>query len=244
MAGRQKPNTPEASAAAPSLMTLPAILGPFAPRPRLAASVAAGVVVGIACAVLFPQLKPPTLLIIAWDTLSTIFIVSMLISMASRGPELIRARAAHDDEGRHTILVLVLVAVAASLGAIVAELSLAKSAHGLMKWAHILPAFGTVTLSWFIVQLIFAIHYAHEYYGLDPCDGEGDSGGLQFPGGEPPDYWDFLHFSIVIGVASQTADIAFTSKPLRRLGTLHSLVAFAFNTAIVALTINLLAGLF
>jgi uncharacterized membrane protein len=65
-----------------------------------------------------------------------------------------------------------------------------------------------------------------------------------FPGKEAPDYWDFLHFSIVIGVASQTADIAFTDKALRRLGTAHSLFAFAYNTVIVALTINLLAGLF
>ena len=65
-----------------------------------------------------------------------------------------------------------------------------------------------------------------------------------FPGGEPPDYWDFLHFSIVIGVAAQTADIAFTDRRLRRLGTAHSLIAFVFNTLIVALTINLVAGLF
>jgi uncharacterized membrane protein len=69
-------------------------------------------------------------------------------------------------------------------------------------------------------------------------------GGLAFPGGEPPDYWDFLHFSIVVGVAAQTADIAFTNKHLRRLGTAHSLIAFIFNTLIVALTINLVAGLF
>jgi uncharacterized membrane protein len=93
------------------------------------------------------------------------------------------------------------------------------------------------------MQYVFALHYAHEYYDPDEnC--AGDSKGLAFPGGEPPDYWDFLHFSIIIGVAAQTADIAFTSKGLRRIGTLHSLVAFAFNTVIVALTINLLAGLF
>jgi uncharacterized membrane protein len=78
-----------------------------------------------------------------------------------------------------------------------------------------------------------------------PADGRpGDAGGLSFPGKGAPDYWDFLHFSIVIGVASQTADIAFTDKGLRRLGTAHSLFAFAFNTVIVALTINLMAGLF
>jgi uncharacterized membrane protein len=68
--------------------------------------------------------------------------------------------------------------------------------------------------------------------------------GLDFPGEQLPDYWDFVHFAVVIGVACATADIDFTSKALRRIGTVHSLVAFAFNTMIVALTINLLAGLF
>ena len=72
----------------------------------------------------------------------------------------------------------------------------------------------------------------------------GDAQGLKFPGGEPPDYWDFLHFSVVVGVACQTADVAFTSKRMRRLGTIHGLVAFTFNTVILALTINLLASLF
>ncbi|MFX8664596.1 DUF1345 domain-containing protein, partial [Acinetobacter baumannii] len=85
--------------------------------------------------------------------------------------------------------------------------------------------------------LIFALHYAHEYYA------EGDDGavgaGLAFPGKGDPDYWDFLHFSLVIGVASQTADIAFTTKALRRIGSVHSLIAFAFNTVVLALTINL-----
>jgi uncharacterized membrane protein len=102
----------------------------------------------------------------------------------------------------------------------------------------------TVVGSWLMVQMIFALHYAHEYYGVDEDDGAADAEGLRFPGVTAPDYWDFLHFSVVIGVACATADVEFTSKGLRRLGTIHSLVAFAFNTVIVALTINLTAGLF
>ena len=69
-------------------------------------------------------------------------------------------------------------------------------------------------------------------------------GGLGFPGGTLPDYWDFLHFAVVIGVASQTADIAFTAQRLRRIGTVHSIVSFVFNAAILGLTINIVAGLF
>ena len=102
----------------------------------------------------------------------------------------------------------------------------------------------TVALSWFVMQLVFALHYAHRYYSPDDLPGpRGRAQGLKFPGGEDPDYWDFLHFSVVIGTAAQTADIEFTSKPLRRIGTVHSLIAFTFNTVVLALSINLLASL-
>jgi len=109
-------------------------------------------------------------------------------------------------------------------------------------------AFATMALSWLFVHVIFALHYAHEYYAPDPTEDEdyedGLRGGLRFPGGQDPDYWDFLHFSAIIGVASQTADIEFTSRTQRRIGTVHCLVSFVFNTVVLALTINLLAGLF
>jgi len=130
-----------------------------------------------------------------------------------------------------------------SVVAIAMELSAAKAEHGLARGVYVALAFFTVAMSWYFVQLNFALHYAHAYYTA-AAGRLGDAGGLLFPGKEAPDYWDFLHFSIVIGVASQTADIAFTDKALRRLGTAHSLFAFAYNTVIVALTINLLAGLF
>ncbi len=138
-------------------------------------------------------------------------------------------------------------AAAASLWAVAAELTAARGQHGLAETLHVALAFATVALSWFMVQLIYALHYAHEYYAPAPDAPKarsGDAGGLAFPGGEPPDYWDFLHFAIVIGVAAQTADIAFTSKTLRRVGTVHSVLAFVFNTVVLALTISLLAGLF
>jgi uncharacterized membrane protein len=231
-------------AEAGALHRLRLMLGPLAPWPRLTMAVAVGVVVGVGCAVLAPQMRLSTCFIAGWDALSVTFLASMTLTMMTYPPERIRVQAAEDDQGRGVILTLVLVAAAASIVAIVAEVSLAKSDHGLARWGHLIPAFGTVVASWFMVQMIFAVHYAHEYYDIDEVDGKGDSEGLLFPGGTQPDYWDFLHFSIVIGVACQTADIEFTAKGLRRLGTLHSLIAFAFNTVIVALTINLLAGLF
>ena len=144
------------------------------------------------------------------------------------------------------ILALVLIAASASLAAVGIELSAAKDAHGLEKGLRIALACLSVGLSWFVVQLIFALHYAHEYYSPDDDDDPAteQQGGLKFPDETSPDYWDFLHFAVVIGVASQTADICFTSKTMRRFGTVHSLVAFTFNTVILALTVNLAAGLF
>jgi len=219
-------------------------LGPLGPRPRLTASILVGLAVGVPCALFAADMRASTALILGWDALSFTFLGSMFFTWFQHQPDDIRHQAALDDEGRGAISALVVVAAAASVWAVGAELSLAKDAHGVMKAGHVVLAFVTVIASWTMVQLIFALHYAHEYYGVDDDDGARDAEGIDFPGNEAPDYWDFLYFAIVIGVACATADADFTSKGLRRLGTIHSLVAFAFNTIIVALTINLTAGLF
>lgn len=220
-------------------------LGPraFAARPRLSLALGAGLAAGIGCALLAFALSPSSCLLAGWNVFCGLYLALTLTAVAREGPDEIRARAAQQDQGQAVILLLVLTACAASLAAVGLELSQAQHDHGLEKAVRVAAAFATVVGSWLVMQLIFALHYAHEFYAADSETGE-DTGGLAFPGGEAPDYWDFLHFSIVIGVASQTADIAFTGKALRRLGTAHSLIAFAFNTLILALTINLVAGLF
>ena len=102
-------------------------------------------------------------------------------------------------------------------------------------------ALATVALSWTFVQVIFALHYAHRFYSADAKGG--DRKGLMFPGERTPDYWDFLHFAVIIGVANQTADVQIAERGLRRLSTLHSLTAFVFNTVILALAVNLAVSL-
>jgi len=211
-------------------------------RPRLAFATVFGLAVGLGCRYLI-DLQIVTCSLIGWDALCAGFVASALFSLTRQSPEEIRFHADYDDEGRAAILTLTLTAAVAAVVAIALELSLAKETHGLERALRIFLAFATVAASWFTVHLIFAIHYAHAYYDREQGGGP-DAGGLKFPGEGLPDYWDFLHFSVIIGVASQTADIAITSKALRRLGTVHSLFSFAFNTVIVALTINLLAGLF
>lgn len=222
------------------------LFGRFADRPRLLASAATGIAAFALLSLFAASLQASLRAVIAWDLACVVFIVLVLIEMKTEEADDIRRVVAQQDEGQGLILLVVLLAAGTSLVAVGLELSLAKDAQGLFKTLRIAIAAITVALSWFTVQLVFALHYAHEYYVPDTSTPEaGDIvRGLDFPGGEAPDYWDFLHFAVVIGVANQTADIAFSSRKLRHIGTVHGIVAFTFNTVVLALTINLLAGLF
>lgn len=219
------------------------LLGPFATRPRLLAGIVVGILTGLALAFIPNALRPSTRFLLAWDAGVGWFCVGMLLVMAKADDKHMRVRACAQDEGQHFILGLVVVAAIISIGGIAKELSLAKTDHDLVKVLRVGLAFLTVMASWFLVQLIFALHYAHEYYMSK--DGHGPiNKGLEFPDDDTPDYWDFLYFAVVLGVASQTADVSFKTKSLRRTGTVHGVIAFTFNTVVLALTINLLAGLF
>ncbi|MGH6967278.1 MAG: DUF1345 domain-containing protein [Phenylobacterium sp.] len=228
-------------ARAPAKFSRPAIVGAFATRPRLLGSMLTGLGVGLGLAY-FTPLGSTTGAVIGWDAMCLTFIGLMFLYMSNRDQRAIRTHAERADEGRIIVLVLILTASVVSIVAVVMELSDAKAEQGLPRILSVTLAFVTVALSWFFVQLNFALHYAHAYYTRTKTS-RSDAGGLLFPGTAAPDYWDFLHFAIIIGVATATADIDITDKGLRRLGTAHSLFAFAFNTVIVALTINLLAGL-
>ena len=222
-------------------------IGPFASRPRLVGAILAGIVTAVILVVLPVPLRPSTRFLISWDVACAWFIAGCFRLMRDQDEDAMAKRAASQDDGRHFILAVVTVAAAASLAGIAMELALAKDEHGAVKWVRVAAAFGTVAASWLVVQLVYALHYAHEYYTVadTPGDADGRRGGLGFPGeDDTPDYWDFLHFACIIGVASQTADIQFTSKSMRRTGTVHSLIAFTYNTVVLALTINLCAGLF
>lgn len=219
----------------------------FRDRPRLTSALVAGGGMALVLYGLPNPLRDSTRNILAWDCAALTFIVLMIGMMCDCGIERIQARAASQDEGRGLTLWLSVLSATLSVVAIAQELSLAKGDHEPVKALRVALAFSTIAISWFFTHLIFALHYAHEYYSPETCadqEGRTDRGGLAFPGGEPPDYWDFLHFAVIIGVASQTADISFTSKPLRRIGTIHGALSFVFNTVVLALTINLLAGLF
>ena len=148
----------------------------------------------------------------------------------------IRRNAALQDEGRLAMLVLTVAAALASLAAILIELK-TKSGVG-REPVQLALATVTIALSWAFVHTIFALHYAHEFHD----ERRTGSGGLAFPGGEEPDYWDFVYFSFVIGMTSQVSDVAVTSKSIRQTVAAHGIVSFVFNVAVVALMVNIAAS--
>jgi len=170
-----------------------------------------------------------------WDAGVALFLMLTFIKMArARSVDAIRQRAADLDEGGYAVLPLSLLAALASVVIVVSEAASASGGNPAAAAALIL---GTEALSWLFVHVIFGLHYAHRFYA--PDDKQKDTGGLIFPGDSDPDYWDFLHFALIIGVASQTADVQISSQSIRRLSSIHSVTAFVFNTVLVALAVNL-----
>jgi len=189
-------------------------------------------------------------LALGWDVGVGLFLIESAAKvMRARSSQDIRKRAAALDEAGPAVLPLALVAAVASVAVVVGEaVQAAGGGSGQAGGAAVL-ALVTVALSWTFTHVIFAFHYAHAFYAPSVASGakgkarSQDVGGLVFPGGEEPDYWDFLHFSVIIGVAQQTADIQITDRSLRRISTVHSVTAFLFNTVIVALTVNMAVSL-
>lgn len=162
--------------------------------------------------------------------------------MANATPDSMRRHAQHEDPGRLVILSLITAAAFASLSAIGFILH-DKGSENRLLILHLALSIVTIVGSWLLVHTIFASHYAHAYYQAGKSLRECKENGLDFPGDIEPDYWDFLYFSFVIGMTSQTSDVEVTSRQIRRLALLHGVLAFFFNTTIVAMTINIIAGL-
>ena len=181
-----------------------------------------------------------TRLLVGWDTGVVLYLLLVYQLIVTCGIDEIRRRAAEDDEGALVLLILTGLSGLAIMGAIVAELGIAKVAGQPRSGLGVTLAMITIVVSWAFVHTIFALHYAHEYYGER---GDHAIGGLTFPGRQSPDYWDFVYFSLVIAMTSQVSDVVITSKVIRRIVTVHGVLAFFFNVAVFALTVNIVSGL-
>lgn len=156
-------------------------------------------------------------------------------------PEMMQRSALQEDEGRYTILSLITVTACISLVAIVL-IPHEKGIKTPILVMHLGISIATIIGSWLLVHTIFTQHYAHVYYQGDKTLEERQSTGLNFPNELEPDYWDFLYFSFVIGMTSQVSDISVTSRQMRRLSLMHGILSFFFNTTILAISINIVAG--
>jgi uncharacterized membrane protein len=188
-------------------------------------------------------LRVETRLLLAFDIAAAAFIAAIWIMMVEATPASLRRRARIEDEGRFTVLTSSATVALAVLLAVVFQLHNVKDSAPGQAALHVALAITTILLSWLFMNTMFALHYAHGYYGDDDAPGDEIAGGLAFPGKRPPDYWDFLYFSFVIGMTFQVSDVQIESHGLRRVALAHGALAFFFNVVILALTINIVAGL-
>lgn len=208
-------------------------------RIRLVSAMLAGLALHLVLPVDWPG-AATTRWLLCWNTAVLLYLLLSLRVVADASDQNMRQRANRQDEGQKTILVLTIAAVLASLVAIVGELATIKDLGGVEKLLHLGLTALTVVSSWVFMHLMFAMHYAHDYYRSGH---QGHEPGLAFPQEPRPDYWDFLYFAAVIGTSGQTADVSFTSKTMRRTGLVHCLLAYFYNTTVLALTINIAASL-
>ena len=205
-------------------------------RPALFVAIAVGLGVGVLLPGELPAVKRA---LIGWCLGTSLFIGFASWSLARCGMAEFRRRVAELDDGAVAILLLSIVATLASFAAVIVELSTVKSiplegraiALGLMVT--------TIVCSWLFVQTVFAVHYAHVFYARhDPAKGS-----LDFGGETAPDYWEFIYFAVAIGASSATSDVNLRSRLMRRLVTVHSVFSFFFNAMVLALGINIAAGM-
>ena len=202
--------------------------------------------VGIAVSLALPaSFRMPGRILVGWDVGLAIYLIWTYAMMWRTEVESIRKRAAEEDEGAGAILLLSIAATAASFVAIAFALGGLKSSdgHAVIPGgvaAHVVLAVNTILMSWAFVHTIFTFHYAHEFYAYRR---DGQIGGLEFPHDTKPDYRDFLYFSLVIGMTSQTSDVNICSKVIRRMAAVHGVISFFFNLTVVALTVNMISNL-
>ena len=179
--------------------------------------------------------------IIGWNISAWLFVLFIIRLIFSSNHATIRAQALVEDEGQYLVLVLTIIATITTIVAVIFELASITEIHGISRLWHIALTVSTIIATWVFIQFIFALYYAHYFY-LSTGDGQIQEG-LIFPGTPLPDYGDFLYFSCVIGTSAQTADVCFLSSHLRRIGLVHCVLAFFFNTTILALTINIVSDI-
>ena len=188
-----------------------------------------------------PDLDELTHLMISWNVFSLGMIIMSWITFSITTSQQIREQAKVQDSSRALIFSTVLISTFASFFAVVLLL-LTKKEYKSTEALHLIIAIAGMLFSWVLIHTIFTLRYAHIFYGDDEVKPETHAAGLEFPDDKKPDYLDFAYFAFVVGMTFQVSDVQVTSKRLRRLVLLHGILSFGYNTIMIALTINLIAG--
>lgn len=196
---------------------------------------------GAAMALLPLPVSLPSRALLAWCVASAIFL--LLAWWLAIGFDAVRTRthAQAQDQPSVLLFLLVLASVFASTAAIAVMLQQVQSLAPAALLAHLALSMLALALSWLLMQTIFAFRYAHLYY-REELHGRATGAGLEFPGQQAPDYFDFQYYAHVVGMTSQVSDVVVTSRKMRRLTLLHSVTSFAFNMLVLALSINVMSG--
>jgi uncharacterized membrane protein len=185
-----------------------------------------------------------TELVVAWDMFTLAILALAWVVICTKDPYETRRNARLQDASATFLFVLVISAATASLVAVGLLLATAKNLSPTGLAGHIALSLTAVVFSWMLVHTLFALRYAHLYFqDAREVERHAVSGGLIFPGKENLDYLDFAYFSFVIGMTCQVSDVQVASSKMRRLALVHGLISFAFNTAILAMFVNIIAGL-
>ena len=171
----------------------------------------------------------------AFDVASAVFLLSLTPLLRRGQADQIRQTANANDANRVLLLAITGLTMLVILVAVSAELK------GQNDAGAIALVIVTLALAWLFSNVVYALHYAHLYYGDGDDDGEDDRG-LDFPKCDEPDYWDFIYFSFTLGMTFQTSDVEMTAQAMRRVAIGHCLAAFVFNLGVLAFTINVLGG--
>jgi uncharacterized membrane protein len=174
---------------------------------------------------------------IAFDAAALVFLLSLAPLLRDCDPASMRRHSADNDANRALILVITSGLTLVAMAAITGELKGAQ--HG--EFGAMVKLVSTLLLIWGFANSVYALHYAHAYYGKD-ADSGSDSGGIDFPKTRTPDYWDFAYFAFTLGMTFQTSDVQITATPIRKVALAHCFAAFIFNIGVIAFTINVLGG--
>jgi uncharacterized membrane protein len=199
------------------------------------------VVVGVVAAFLPLPLAGITQGILAWCLGAGTYLVLSWWLAVTFDAARTRHRAQVQDQSSRVLVLVLVISAFANMAAIALMLQDVKDLPAWQHLAHVGLSMLALAISWQLIQTVFAFRYAHAYY-RETVNAQTHGAGLQFPGNEPPDYFDFLYYAYVVGMTSQVSDVVVTSRRMRRLTLVHSVTAFAFNMLVLALSINLVAG--